>query len=418
MNLTTKTEHFVVRVFAFYLIFVLLFILPVGFSYPEINFITEFLSFIPRGLVNLVNKFFIHHLQGIPDYWGLWDFITSIIFLFIAILIALIWNFLRKQKSDDNWLKYFYIIARYHLAFVLFMYGFDKMDWVQFTPSPEPTTMMQPVGNLTPYFYFWTFMSVSKSYQFFGGLIETIAGIMLLFRRTTTAGSMMAIPVLLNVLMLNIGYDVPVKFGVFILILFAIFILLPDIKNLIRFIFLKQPVSLYRMQPAIANKKYRWIQYITKLVVITYFLINLIKGEAPVVREMSVKIGPVAGIHNVKEFYSSSPLFSLPGADSIRWKKLAINNFWMAGVQFENDSILIFNKSKVDTALHLLNISLWKDTAFKGSLNYKRVGPENWLFEGMINKDSVHFITQKKDIDNSKLIRDQGKMKWYWYKYE
>ena len=54
-------------------------------------------------------------------------------------------------------------------------------------------------------------MGYSPAYNVFAGGAEALGGLLLLFRRTTTLGAVVAIGVLTNIVMLNFCYDVPVK---------------------------------------------------------------------------------------------------------------------------------------------------------------------------------------------------------------
>jgi hypothetical protein len=67
----------------------------------------------------------------------------------------------------------------------------------------------------------------------FGGLLETVAGVLLVFRRTAILGALLAMTVMTNVVMLNFSYDVPVKLFSMQLLLIGGMLVLPHARRLL-----------------------------------------------------------------------------------------------------------------------------------------------------------------------------------------
>lgn len=102
------------------------------------------------------------------------------------------------------------IYVRYVLAAAMLRYGFHKVFPLQFGVL-DGEWLYGTYGNASPMNLVWTFLAASPAYTIFSGAMEVLAGLLLLFRRTTTLGAVVAIAVLTNVAMLNFCYDVPVK---------------------------------------------------------------------------------------------------------------------------------------------------------------------------------------------------------------
>jgi hypothetical protein len=102
------------------------------------------------------------------------------------------------------------MIVRYYLAIVALSYGIIKLFVLQM-PFPTISQLATPLGDLLPMRFSWLFIGYSVPYQFFSGAMETVAGLLLLYRRTVTAGLFAATGAFLNVAMINLSYDVPVK---------------------------------------------------------------------------------------------------------------------------------------------------------------------------------------------------------------
>ncbi len=71
--------------------------------------------------------------------------------------------------------------------------------------------MQTPLGDLSPMRLAWLFIGYSVPYEIFGGLLETVSGLLLSFRRTQLLGSLMTLATIGNVVMINFCYDIPVK---------------------------------------------------------------------------------------------------------------------------------------------------------------------------------------------------------------
>lgn len=191
-----------------------------------------------------------------------WTFVAALIFLILAITTAGVWTIIDRGKNFPSFHKYMHAFSRYYLGFVLLLYAFTKISLNQF--GIQPSALAESMGNQDSWHLFRVFMGISKSYKFFSGLMELIPGLLLLSRRTSTLGGLIALPVLINVLMLNIGYDIWLKLMIFHLILFSIFILLPDLKKVIQIFVLKQNTSLTSLPSIIENKKLKWLHYTFK----------------------------------------------------------------------------------------------------------------------------------------------------------
>ena len=165
-------------------------------------------------LVNLANNKIFHLYKSIPFY-SVGDTSSGWIQMYMLLLLSLagciIWSWLDLKRANCNRLAYFFrILLRYALIFNCFSYGFNKVVLFQM-PFPSISQLATPLGDYLPMRLSWLTMGTSSTYQFFAGSIELFAGILLLFRRTSTFGTIVALGVFTNVMMMNLGYDVQVK---------------------------------------------------------------------------------------------------------------------------------------------------------------------------------------------------------------
>jgi hypothetical protein len=102
------------------------------------------------------------------------------------------------------------LYLRYWLAGVLFAYGVQKVLLMQMGVL-TPRQLLQPLGMFSPAGLVWAFMAASPSYQRLAGWLELLPAALLLLPHTAMLGAAVAVPVLGNVVALNLLYDVPVK---------------------------------------------------------------------------------------------------------------------------------------------------------------------------------------------------------------
>jgi hypothetical protein len=86
------------------------------------------------------------------------------------------------------------------------------------------------------------FMSHSYGYSAFVGTAELVAGVLLCFRRTATLGALIGAATLLNVVFLNVFFNVGVKLWSSNLLLMSGFLVALDARRLANFFALNRPV--------------------------------------------------------------------------------------------------------------------------------------------------------------------------------
>ena len=162
------------------------------------------------------------------------------------------------------WLR---LVLRFTLGAALLVYGFSKFFPLQF-PSPSLLTLTGTFGESSPMKLLWTFMGASPAYTMFGGLAEIVPGLLLLFRQTSTLGALLGSGVMLNVVLLNFCYDVPVKLYSTHLLLASLFLLLPDAAALWHIFFAGRAAALGGlMLPPWERRTLRRATYILRLLV-------------------------------------------------------------------------------------------------------------------------------------------------------
>ncbi|KFF22258.1 hypothetical protein [Chryseobacterium sp. JM1] len=147
-----------------------------------------------------------------------------------------------KKKYQQRILDLSKEIIVLYLAVVLMKYGFDKIFKAQFY-LPEPNILYSRFGNLDRDILFWSTMGTSRLYSVSAGILEILTALLILFRKTRVLGLLISIGILINIFLINIGFDISVKFFSLILLFMAVFALKDDWIPLYRFLILKQEVK-------------------------------------------------------------------------------------------------------------------------------------------------------------------------------
>ncbi|MFI5172857.1 MAG: hypothetical protein ACHQFW_10725 [Chitinophagales bacterium] len=225
--------------------------------------ITDLLFGDPIGMV--VKKIFhteITDTSVYSDSTSLFALLIILILLSFLLTIAIIKFFAKPEK-------YFSIIRTisiFYLSTILIKYGADKIFMDQF-PSPEPNLLYTRFGDMSKDILYWSTTGTSKFYNLSMGIIEIISGLMLLIRKTRLPGLLISTGILLNIVIINFGFDISVKvFSIFLLLL-TLLLLESYFAYLIQALFNRPAVDLTKtpeIQPIIKNHSVR---------ITTYFLL-------------------------------------------------------------------------------------------------------------------------------------------------
>lgn len=90
---------------------------------------------------------------------------------------------------------------RYFCAFMLYMYGVSKLLHFQFNVTELAS---RPIGSLNGYQLTWFYFGYSRVYASILGLTQVTGATLLLFRKTTLLAAAMMLPVMGNILLINV----------------------------------------------------------------------------------------------------------------------------------------------------------------------------------------------------------------------
>ena len=195
-------------------------------------------------------------------------------------------------------------------------------------------------------------------------------------------------------------------------LLMSCFLLAPNAKNLYKLFILHKAASFSIVPMVFQRVKKKWWVFIgLKLCLIFFMLYPLVKREIKTI-SWRTEFEKKEGIYIVEEFNLRNQVSSPLTTKTVGWKKIATRYDEDLAIQYANDS-LKFYKYILDTLTKTFTLYDPRDKKIKTKFLYIKPSPNHYLFEGVLNADSVHILVRKFDMDSLPLVKNRGKIKWY-----
>lgn len=201
---------------AFFLQFIIFF--PLNFLN---DFQRKFTQFVFGNITQFLLKSIFNKKYVRIDYSS--DSYSMLVLLIILLFTSIIFSCLIKKNWSSRFLSITEYVCVMYIAVVLIKYGIDKIFKTQF-PEPESNILFTRLGNLDKDILFWSTMGTSKIYNTIIGSIELFSGILLLFRRFRFSGLLLAAICFIQIFIINISFDISVKFFSLILLGMSLFL--------------------------------------------------------------------------------------------------------------------------------------------------------------------------------------------------
>jgi uncharacterized membrane protein YphA (DoxX/SURF4 family) len=330
------------------------------------------------------------------------DWVLSFFLLGVAVIAAAVWSVAdRKPKSYINLYKWFRLFLRFALASQMLVYGFAKAVPLQM-PFPYLPQLVEPYGNFSPMGVLWSSIGASPAYEIFAGCAELLAGILLLVPRTTMLGALICLADSVEIFMLNMAYDVPVKLFSFHLILFAVFLLAPELPRLADFFLLDRASSPSKLPSLFSSPRANRIAVVLQVM----FGFCLIAANAYGSWKGWFMYGggraksPLYGIWDVERMsidgQERSPLLT----DYGRWRR-AIFDFSTATAFQHMDNSIAYYSSSIDAKGRTLQFT--RGNA-KSKLTFQRPAPDRLILDGDMDNHKVHMQLHRFDRNQFLLV--------------
>ena len=393
--------------------------------FRENDFISHYWLF-ENWIVNSANHYLFHSYEKLSNNDGsdsayTWTLIR--LYFLVALFICLIWSLLDRKRGNYNFLSYWFrILLRYFLIAMLFGYGIEKIFTGQM-PFPNLNQLSLPLGDFRPQEVGWLSMGVAVKYQVFTGIVETLAGILMLYRRTATFGTLMALGAFTIVFMTNIGYDMQVKLFSLHLTIMCLVLLAYEYRRLSSFLLFNSttvPNNLYNV-----SFSKRWLRITRILLMCVFFwqlfIMNIyVQSSIYSERQNQIRTNPITpGIYDVPVFVVNGDTIPPVLTDSLRWQKVVFNDAIDNGYAIPYDTIFWkridrgFFAYTVDTIKREIQFMKSKNAASdlypSFLMKYELPDSNTIRLSGLIRKDSV--LAVLKNTHRHFILTD-SKMQW------
>ena len=333
------------------------------------------------------------------------DWVLAFCLLVISAAVTLLWSMLdRHRENYVTFHKWFRLAMRFILASEMFLYGLAKAVPLQM-PFPYLTRLLEPYGNFSPMAVLWSSIGASPSYEIFAGCAEMLGGILLLAPRTATLGALVCLADMIQVFMLNMTYDVPVKLFSFHLVLFSLFLLAPDIRRLLTFFFTDRTVAPSRSTALFRTARANRIAVILQVVFGTYLIGVGIYGAIDGWHQYGGGRPKSAlyGIWNVDEMTVDGQLRSALFTDHDRWRRVVFDFPTFASFQRPDDTFTGFS-STIGEKDNTLTLTKAADKNWKANFTYSRPATDQLLLNGSMDGHQVQMKLKLLDRDKFTLV--------------
>ena len=335
------------------------------------------------------------------------DFVRLGLNIFLTIIIGSLWSFFGKRKLDYNKLYYWFkVVLRVFLFTVMILYGLAKVFKGQFADS-KLELLLQPVGEMSPMGLAWTFMGHSMAYNIFLGSLEVLGGLLLLNRKTVTLGALVVFGVMINVVLMNFTYDIPVKLFSTNLVLMSLVLLISDRQRIINFLIKNKEVKEKQYVSYIKN------QHLLKVILFLKKAIQLVIVTL-VFAQCFIQFKATEQLKSKSELYGiwESELFikqndTLPPllTDSYRWRYLIIDFKNKASIKKMND---VIDRYSIKENNELKEITFSKvSNKSSNNFSYSLVGKDKMILKGTLNNEKL-YVEFKRIPENSFRLNNRG----------
>ena len=333
------------------------------------------------------------------------NWVAAFCLFVIALLAAVAWTLVDRRRAEYRSLnKWFRVFVRFALATTMLSYGMQKALPLQM-PYPPLQRLVEPFGNFSPMGVLWYSIGASPGYERFAGLMEVAAAVLLFAPGMTTLGAAVAFADTVQVLMLNLTYDVPVKLFAFHLLLLSIVLLAPDIPRLLN-VFVFDRATVPSTQPPLATGRGARRLIAAAQIVLGIYYVGLHYTGASRAWARSGSAAPrpsLYGVWDVERMWVDGVERAPLVTDYDRWRRVIVSTG--SGMTFQRmDESFVAYSARYDEKARAIALSKPADRTWKASLTYAQPRPGVLTVDGGIDGHAVRMELQLFDTNRFLLV--------------
>jgi hypothetical protein len=263
------------------------------------------------------------------------------------------------------------------------------------------------VGHVSLQGLLWTAIGASPAYQVFTGCAEVLGGVLLLFPRTLLLGLLICLADLIQVLVLNLTFDIGVKLFSFHLVLITLFLLAPDARRLTDFL-VRDRVPAPPERPALfssapANQRAAAAQVVFGLYLLAMHT-SISWGYWFVEGGGGSPRSPLYGIWEVKELAVDGQVRSpLLNDYDRRWRRVIFDSPNVIIFQRTDDSFARYGVA-IDVERRMLALSKGNSRTWKAGFRYERPAEDRLELRGDMDGHTLRLDLVRLDTASFRLL--------------
>jgi len=334
------------------------------------------------------------------------DWILAFTLLLVAAAGTGAWSIVDRRR--DNYVRlnaWFRLFLRLALATTMVSYGTAKAIPLQM-PYPNLTRLLEPYGNFSPMGVLWYSIGASRPYEMFAGTAELVAAVFLFVPALATLGALVALADCIQIFMLNMTYDVPVKLFSFHLILMSVVLLAPEASRLLNVLVFNRRAEPSTQPPLFRRRRASRIALALQLAFGAYVLGLSFFGAWQSWKSFGggAPRPPLYGIWNVEQMQidgvTRSPLLT----DWGRWRRLVVQNATALSFQRMDDSFTGY-PAAFDMNAKTITLTKPADKNWKATFAFTQPDPERLVLDGQMDGHRVRMETRLFDRNNFLLVK-------------
>ena len=333
------------------------------------------------------------------------DWVLAFCLLMFAVLATTAWSiFDHKRENYVTMHKWFRLAIRFAMAGQMLVYGVDKAVPLQM-PFPRLTRLLEHFGDFSPMGVLWSSVGASPAYEIFAGCAEMLGGILLIFPRTTMFGALICLADMIQVFVLNMTYDVPVKLFAFHLVLLSLLLLAPDLRRMVNLFFLNRTAGPSNESRLFGTRRANRIALVSQMLFGAWLIwMNaygawgnwyMYGGRAPK--------SPLYGIWDVEQLTIDGQVRPPLLTDNGRWRRAIFEFPGTMTFQSMDDSFARYGAS-IKVNENALTLTKNNDKTWKANFAFQRGGPDRLTLDGEMDGHKTRVELRLVDRNKFQLV--------------
>lgn len=326
--------------------------------------------------------------------------------LVVSLLAAAAWSALdRRRTAYHTAYGWFHLAVRVALAASLFEYGMTKVIPTQF-PAPPLATLVTPVGDLSLSALLWTSIGAAQPYEIFTGCIEVLAAVLLVVPRTASLGAAIGLGALVQILALNLTYDIGLKLTTMHLIALAAILLAPDIPRIADFFVRRRPAVAAMPPPAVRSRRGQRLLFAAQIAFGAYLfgMYASINWSFWQVAGGGRPRSALYGIWNVEQLAIDGDVRHPDLNDyDRRWRRVIFDDPDSVVFQRTDDSLARYG-AVVDLDRNVLELTKDRSTSWTAAFTFSRPSDDRLIVEGRMDGYRIEARLQRMPFDAFPLL--------------